>query len=128
MSTGVHAEVKARLFSTYIRPILMYGTENCDLNSRQMEAIQVTEGNIIKRMLAIPRKSRTIPLFQALRLQSTSLKIVKQKQNFFIRLSENQYTRTLLEGICKNNYVGSYLDEICKLMGYSPQKEYKYNT
>ena len=42
--------LKARLYTTFIRSILTYGIENCDLNLGQLDEIKKAEGDILKKL------------------------------------------------------------------------------
>ena len=124
ITNSIHATVKARLFSTNIRPILSYGLENCDLNIGNKDMVRRTEGNIVKKMLSLPRNASTTPLFEALKLQSTEQMLKEQKINFLNRLQENSYTKSMLTQLAENNFKDSFLDEICKTLGYEPERRY----
>lgn len=49
----VGCQVKARLYNTFIRPILFYGVECFALANEQIKVISVTEGKTLKGMLSI---------------------------------------------------------------------------
>ena len=58
ITNSIHATVKARLFSTNIRPILSYGLENCDLNIGNKDMVRRTEGNIVKKNAKFTKKRK----------------------------------------------------------------------
>ena len=73
-------------------------------------------------MLSLPRNASTTPLFEALKLQSTEQMLKEQKINFLNRLQENSYTKSMLTQLAENNFKDSFLDEICKTLGYEPER------
>lgn len=60
------------------------------------------EENILKRMLGLTKRCRTANVILALNVESTAKFIENQKTEFIIKLSENPYTRQILEEIIKN--------------------------
>ena len=75
-------------------------------------------------MLSLPRNASTTLLFEALKLQSTEQMLKEQKINFLNRLQENSYTKSILTQLAENNFKDSFLDEICKTLGYEPERRY----
>lgn len=108
--------VKARLYSTFIRPILSYGLENCTLTNEQIKIIATTEGNILKRMLGIPKTSRTTDLFLSLNMQKAQISILIQKMKFYQRLRNNQYTNQILIELNRSDNKDSFVTELKKIL------------
>ena len=88
-------KLRAFLYKTYARPILLYGVENASLNQKEASVLKTTEGNIVKRLLGVSFNSRTTHLLAALDLEPLQHKVEKEKCSFFLRLSENDLTRKL---------------------------------
>jgi hypothetical protein len=86
--------------------------ENCDLNLGQVEELKKAEGNILKRILYLPKSSKSTELHSALRIDLTKEAITKQKLQFLARLRKNEYTDSLLTEISKNSYKGNFLCEL----------------
>ena len=67
----ISPQMKARLFVTFIRSILHYGIENCNLNCNQIDMLKTSEGNIIKKMLYLLSGSKTTELLNSFNLDTT---------------------------------------------------------
>ena len=94
--------MKGHMYKTYIRPVLMYGLVNCFLNKTLLNEIKRFEGNIIKKLLGVPRRCRTTAIVLALNLLPTKLYLENQKTELYTRLISNQYTRDLIVELAKH--------------------------
>jgi hypothetical protein len=116
-SPSVNAQVKSRMLTTFIRPVITYGLENCDLSSGLIDRIRSTEANILKKLLNLPRYVRTTPIYGALRIQPIDAYIKHQKLNFFNMLMGNEYTCKVLKQMSANCF------DFC-FLGYRKQLSY----
>ena len=123
-SPSVNAQVKSRMLTTFIRSVITYGLENCDLSSIQTDRIRSTEANILKKLLNLPRYVQTTPIYGALRIQPIDAYIKHQKLNFFSILMKNEYTYKVLKQMSVNCFDLCFLDEICACLGYRKQLSY----
>ena len=112
----ISPQTKARLFVTFIRSILFYGAENCNLNAKQIDMLKRTEGNILKKFLYILRDSKSTELFNSFDLDTTSNHLKKQKLSFYLQLRQNSYTNAVLVESTKINIAGTFLQKIRSLL------------
>jgi hypothetical protein len=107
---------KAFLYTTYLRPFLHYGIENYNLNANETKSIKRAESNAFKIALKLSTRIKTTELFLALKILSTKQHIKQLKLAFFIRLTHNSYTRSIIEEILrsgnKNKITNSFINEI----------------
>jgi hypothetical protein len=61
------------------------------------------EGNIIKDSLGLFRRIKSSELFLALRIMPSFESIKKSKLALFLRLCENEYTKTVIKNIIKDS-------------------------
>ena len=66
-------------------PLLSYGMESLSLSSTDLKVLKTTQGNIIKRVMGINKKSHHSKLFKALKVPSIEQVI----QNNCLRLYSN---------------------------------------
>ena len=96
---------KAFLYTTYLRPFLLYGIENYNLNANETKSIKRAESNSLK-----------IALKLSTRMASKILSTKQLKLAFFIRLTNNSYTRSIIDEILKcgnkNKITNSFVNEI----------------
>jgi hypothetical protein len=103
---------KAFLYTTYLRPFLLYGIENYNLNANETKSIKRAESNCLKKALKLSTRIKTTELLLALKIVSTK----QLKLAFFIRLTNNSYTRSIIDKILrcgnKNKITNSFVNEI----------------
>jgi hypothetical protein len=124
-SFHIHPRMKAQLFRTYIRPILTYGTENMQLDQRELLQFKRIEGNCLKRILRIPTRCRTTDLFDALKIEQTNDYLIRMKLKFILRLDTNELTKSMLNTMCNMPYTNSFISEIGSILNL---KELDYET
>lgn len=93
----------AQLYKTFIRPVLLYGNEALDLRKSEINDLKRAEGNIIKKLLHIPIRSRTTWLLNALNIVPMDIYLENQKLNFIKRLIDNKFTCKLIKYDMKND-------------------------
>ena len=108
----ISPQMKARLFVAFIRSILNYGIENCNLNCNQIDMFKTSEGNIIKKMLYLPSGSKTTELLNSFNLDTTINHVRNQKLCFYLQLRKNSYTNEILTQITKMNNSINFVHEI----------------
>ena len=87
---------KMKLFKIYIKPLLAYGFEMLDLDENELNLLKQIEGNVVKKLIGIPRRCHTTPLYGALDIESTRNTIMIQQMNFIIRIQKNEYLKKFL--------------------------------
>ena len=109
--------MKAHLYKTFIRPILFYGLECFSLSKTDLLMFKRFEGNIVKKILGIPKKSKSSSLFNALKIEQFSIKFKVLKLNFYSRLCENEYTKLILNELEKTFVKNDFISEILEIIG-----------
>ena len=107
-SLGIWSEytnpyLKAHIYKTFIRPVLMYGMETINLLKTEVNGIRQIEGNIIKNMIGISNRCRTTNLLLALNIKDTRTLIEEQKTEFMIRLVKNNFTKMFIQELLDEN-------------------------
>jgi hypothetical protein len=74
-------KLKAEIFKTHIRPIIMYATENFDLNGGDIREIKSAEGNALKRLISVPTRCKSTDLFLSCDMMPTKERIEWSKLN-----------------------------------------------
>ncbi len=108
----IHAETKSVMYNSFIMPILTYCVELLVLNKKEMNQIRITESNMIKTMLNVRSSCRSKPILNAMRVEHLSRRINKMKLSLFIRLNENEYTKTLLNECEINKIELDFMEQI----------------
>ena len=84
------------LISSYVRPMLMYGTEALELSDQEMRDQQMCETKIIKRAMNLPYNCYDTQLYEMLAIQSLDWAIKKRKISFLKQLVENKITGKMI--------------------------------
>ena len=95
----IHSFLKGQMFKSFIMPILTYGMDLITLNKQEFNKLRITESNIIKRFINVRSSARTKPIMNALKIESLERRITKMKLSLMARLTENHYTKTIIEQI-----------------------------
>ncbi|RNA02154.1 hypothetical protein BpHYR1_039808 [Brachionus plicatilis] len=103
--------MKGQLFKIYIRPILLYGMENINIQKTTMNLLKRTDGNILKMTFGLPTRCRTKDLQLALNINSVQNQITKQKLDFYERLCNNELTQKILQHSSKQKLDQDILEE-----------------
>jgi hypothetical protein len=96
-------KTKSTLFNAFIRPIATYGLDVLTLTANDIKSICSLEGNIIKDSLGLFRRIKSSELFLALRIMPSFELIKKIKLALFLRLCENEYTKTVIKNIINDS-------------------------
>jgi hypothetical protein len=68
---------KAFLYTAYLRPFLLYGIENYNLNTNETKSIKRAESNCLKIALKLSTRIKTTELLLALKILSTTYQTTK---------------------------------------------------
>jgi hypothetical protein len=82
-----------KLFKIYIKPLLTFGYETLDLNDDEL--LKQIEGNVVRKLIGIPKRFHTTPLYGALDIESTRNTIMIQQMNLVMRIQKNDYLKTI---------------------------------
>ena len=115
-STVTSPSLKAQMFKVYIRSTLHYGLENLRLNKTETKKINRTDSALLKKLLKVSKHCYTTELKLSLSIEHTFVRLRAQKLNFFDRLQENQFTKTLNEELDRMKIKNSFPDEIKELL------------
>lgn len=88
--------MKGQLFKIYIRPILLYGIENVKISKSMANEIKRFDGNILKKLFNISKRCKTTPLQLALDITPIVDAVKILKLDFYNRLFNNDYTKSVL--------------------------------
>ena len=109
--------VKINQYKTYIRSSHLYGFENMLLNKNEIDLIQTTESNMIKKSLALPpRFTKSTFLNRAFRTDNIRNRLFKNKTKFLKRVKENEFTRELTDELITSEQ--KILKDKKSLIGY----------
>ena len=115
--------ILTQLYKAFIRPLIFNGIDILNLNLTELNEMKRLEGNIVKRMMGLSNRSRTTPLFSALKMSLSIDTMLKQKLNLFIRLLDNEFTRSIIiEQLNESIISGSLIEEITEALNID-QKE-----
>jgi len=92
----MHPNMRAQLYKIYVRPVLWYGFETCNMTQSNLITIKRHEGNLIKKIIGISTRCRTTDLLAALNIDSTLERFAEIKADFLIRLAQNKFTKKLI--------------------------------
>lgn len=84
-------ETKIRLYNTYLKPLIYYGSEILVFTQKELNNMKKLEGNTIKKILGINKKCVSTPLYGALNLETNEENIQKHQIKFILRALENEY-------------------------------------
>jgi hypothetical protein len=81
----------------------MYSAENFIWSKTEFNAIKRIEANIVKRLLNIPTRCHTTDLFDSLNIEQTKDYIEECRNNWYLRIINNNLTKLILEESFKLN-------------------------
>ena len=105
--------MRAQLYKVYIRPVVYYDIEACFMSPTDILNLKRLEGNIIKIILGINTKCKTTDLFNALKIDITRDKHDNAKVEFFLRLTQNEFTNELVQLSRRSGFKSPLLLQIC---------------
>jgi len=98
----IHFMLKSQMYKTFIMPVLTYGMELMILNKKELNQIRITESNMVKNMINVRSSCRTKPIMNALQIENLNSRLMKMKLSLYVRLNENDYTKTIISE-CETN-------------------------
>ncbi|RNA13858.1 hypothetical protein BpHYR1_026326 [Brachionus plicatilis] len=108
--------MKGQLFKVFIRPVLYYGLENVFIQKITLNLIKRIDGNLLKRIFALPTRCHYTDLQIALDIKPVSEVVKKMKLEFYLRLTGNTYTRDLLletsGELCRDDLLSEIINHI----------------
>jgi hypothetical protein len=116
-------KMKAEMFKTHIRPIIMYALENFDLNGSEIRKIKSAEGNALKRIIGISTRCKSTDLFLSFDMMPTKERIEWSKLNHHKRMCSNEFTNDFLNEIDKLGIQDSFVQEIKEITKNVPNVE-----
>ena len=109
-------QLKGKMFKIYLRTILTYGVENCNLTKKENIQIKKTDGSLLKKQLGLSRACYTTEIMRSLDIELTEEKIKIIKLKFYQRLLLNKFTKDLLNELGWEKVKDCYHDEIRELL------------
>ena len=98
-SKTMNYAIKLFMIKAYCDPSLFYGIENITVSRKHLKDLHSCTGQMIKRVLSLSKRCRHTDLMLADNMLPTKTKIKRIKLSFFVRLTENETTREILEEI-----------------------------
>lgn len=108
-------KAKIQVFKSFVRPTLLYGIENCDINESTVRELRRIEGNFIKTIVGLPNRCHTSDLLKALSISETKQAMTQMKLSFFKRLLQNNFTLSIINNLVELN-IGAFELEIRKTL------------
>lgn len=118
ISSKLGYKARALIFKAYLRPIINYGIDNCDLSLKDVKLLKKIEANSLKALLGINKEVHSTPIYSALEIEETSVRILKDKIGLFKRLCENCLSRNLLWQVWLEYPERSLINEISSLVNF----------
>ena len=72
-------QARAFLFKTYLRPLINFGIDNCDLDANELKRI---EGNALKALVGLDKEMKSTALFSALDVELTGTKVIHKEMKY----------------------------------------------
>jgi len=116
--------LKAQVYQTMIRPILIYGSEVSNYNIGEQRMIRTADGNMIKEIIGINKRCHHSKLTRALNLKDIGDLLNYNKCSFFLRMIKHKYTIELMKNVIVSlpppkgrfQLTTSFFEEIFKLI------------
>jgi TusA-related sulfurtransferase len=100
----------------FIRPILWYGVEACYMTRTDVLHLKRIEGNLIKKIIGIPRWCKSTELHNALKIDLTVDRLGTTKTEFYVRLVQNDLTKKIMDYMeateCPNDYTSELYERV----------------
>ena len=85
LNSQMSIQTRIRLYNTYIKPLINYGSETIDFTMNELKCMKKLEGNSIKKVLDIANKWVSTSLYGALKIDTTENDIIKQQIKFIMK-------------------------------------------
>ena len=89
-------EGRGTLIQAFVRPRLLYATENCALTKSDIAELVTFEAFIVKHSYGLAGKSMNTPLIAALGITSLERQIKERSMSFLMQLTANIHTREIV--------------------------------
>ena len=125
---GLNSDVKAFLYNSIGNPTLLYGMESIGMSKNDMSTLKTTQGNIIKRIMGLNKRSHHSKLLKSLNIPSVEDVIMKNSlclyhNTFKTDNPARDLQATLLsEYLIKGSIIKGSLLEKVTTAGYNPLK------
>ena len=123
---GLNSDVKAFLWNSICCPILVYGMESIMISQSDIKALKTTQGNIIKRIMGINKRSHHSKLLMALKIPVVEDVITKNSLCLYKNIFKTNTPSRDLQSALLARYVikgsitkGTLLEKIVDA-GYDP--------
>ena len=118
---GLHADVKSYLWKTIGSPTLVYGMDSISLPASCNADIKTCEGNIIKRVMGINKRSHHSSMFAALKVKPSCDIIRENTIGLYFRVFQVDTPLLHLQAALMSEYIlqnktinGTLIDRIVK--------------
>jgi hypothetical protein len=78
-SIGLKVETKSFAYETYCKPTVTYGLDLLDLDEKVLKSLRTDEGILLKRILFVPKRSQTTPIYKPINEPILQIIIMKIK-------------------------------------------------
>ena len=123
---GLNSEVKSFLWNSIGNPILLYGMESVALSRNDLNTLKTTQGNIIKRIMGINKRSHHSKLLKALKIPTVENVLRNNALRLYKNIFQTDTPASDLQSILLANYLenrsiikGSLLEKVVSA-GYNP--------
>ena len=123
---GLNSEVKAFLWNSIGCPILLYGMESIAISAKDIKSLKTTQGNIIKRIMGIKKRSHHSKLLKALKIPLVEDIITKNSLCLYKNIFKTDTPARELQSVLLARYIiegnitkGTLLEKVVKA-GYDP--------
>ena len=121
---GLDSDVKAFLWKSIGSPLLAYGMESLALSNGDLKVLKTTQGNIIKRIMGLNKRSHHSKLLKALKVPSMEDVIQKNSLGLFRNIFKTETPARELQSIFLARYIingsttkGTLLERVLKYGG-----------
>ena len=123
---GLNSDVKAFLWNTIGCPILTYGMESIALSCSDIQSLKTTQGNIIKRITGINKRSHHTKLLNSLKIPSVEEVIKNNSLRLYANIFRTDTPAREFQSVLLARYIssgniiqGTLLEKIVKT-GFNP--------
>ncbi|CAF1011374.1 unnamed protein product, partial [Brachionus calyciflorus] len=116
LTQNTSAFLKGHLYKTYIMPVLYFGLENINLTIKNIKTVQKAENNLLRYTFYIPKRCRISNLKLANNLNNTGSKLKSIQIEFFERLMNNKYTKSIIKDLLLDTNDTDYISKILNIL------------
>ena len=118
---GLNSDVKAFLWNSICCPILVYGMESIAISEKDLKSLKTTQGNIIKRIMGIKKRSHHSKLLKALKIPVIEDVITKNSLRLYKNIFKTDTPARDLQSVLLARYIikgnitkGTLLEKVVK--------------